>query len=83
MRQVADKDGKPIRQEHVAFMNAAQELSDTRIAAGATWSEVFSFDVPKGVQSRVEASLYYYYSPSAQTEAEEKIKFLNMSRLVP
>jgi hypothetical protein len=30
----------------------------------------------------VKASLYYYYSPLATTEAQQKVKFLELTRLV-
>jgi hypothetical protein len=81
-RTVADQNGEPISHEHLGFVKAAKELSDTRLFPGAAKIETFIFEIPRGRQTRVEADLYYYYSPTAATEGEEKIKFLTMTRLL-
>lgn len=81
-RTVVDQNGDPIGHEHLGFVKAAKELSDTRLLPGATKIEAFKFEIPRGQQTRVEADLYYYYSPTAATEGEEKIKFLTMTRLL-
>jgi hypothetical protein len=38
--------------------------------------------MPHGTQTQVKASLDYYYSPLATTEAQQKVKFLELTRLV-
>lgn len=82
-RRVADKNGKELQSEDLVFVTAAQTLSDTRIRAGETKKEVFTFPVKHGVQTQVEANLYYYFSPLATTEEKRRIKFLSLSRLFP
>ena len=81
-RTVAGRDGKPLKFEHVAFIRASQALSDTRLAAGETRNEAFQFPVAPNARVRVEANLYYYYSPMASSEAEQKKKFLSMNQWV-
>lgn len=81
-RTIADQNGDPVKHEHLGFVKGAKELSDTRLLPGAAKTETFTFEIPKGSQTRVEADLYYYYSPTAATEGEEKIKFLTMTRLL-
>jgi Zn-finger protein len=81
-RVVADASGARLDREHLAFMNGARVLSDTRLAANETRTETFAFAVPQGVQTQLDASFYYYYSPMASTEAEQKLKFLSIRRLV-
>jgi len=81
-RSVADPAGNPVKLEQVAFIRAAKVIEDTRLAPKETRTEVFSFKVPPRRQARVQASLSYYYSPMARSEAEQKIKFLTLSRLV-
>jgi hypothetical protein len=81
-RTVVDQNGDPIGHEHVGFIKAAKEISDTRLLPGGIKLEAFTFEIPRGQQTRVEADLYYYYSPTAATEGEEKIKFLTMTRLL-
>ena len=58
-------------------------MADTRLAPNETRTETFTFAVPQDVQTQVEASFYYFYSPLASTEAEQKMKFLSLRRLVP
>ncbi len=82
-RTVADAKGEPILHESDAFMKAAKEISDTRIGAGETRTEKFSFAIPKANQARVTAQLFYYYSPTATTESEEKIMIGEVSRMLP
>lgn len=82
-RTVADANGKTLDREHLAFLKGARVVSDTRLAPHQSRTETFTFPVPQGVQTQLDASLYYYYSPMASTEAEQKAKFLSLSRLVP
>ncbi|MBZ5596477.1 MAG: cytochrome c family protein [Acidobacteriia bacterium] len=81
-RRVADENGTPIEQEHLAFMSAAKVLSDTRLAPDEKRTESFTFAIPAGKQTRVTATLRYFYSPFARTESQKLVTFLSMSRLV-
>lgn len=81
-RTITDQKGILLEREHLSFLRAAKVVADTRIAPKETRTETFSFDVPEGRRARVEAHLYYFYSPMALTEAEQRIKFMSMSRLV-
>jgi cytochrome c554/c'-like protein len=81
-RKIRDQKGATIEREHLAFLKAANVVEDTRIAPKETRTETFYFDLPAGRRARVEANLYYFYSPMAATEAEQKIKFMTLSRLV-
>ena len=82
-RVVADQQGKILNREDLVFMKAAKVVSDTRLAPGETRKESFTFKVPQGVRSTVEADFYYYYSPTAATKAQQEVKFLSFSRFVP
>jgi nitrate/TMAO reductase-like tetraheme cytochrome c subunit len=82
-RAIQDQKGVALQREHLAFLKGAKVLEDTRIAPKETRTETFLFDLPVGRRAHVEANLYYFYSPMAVTEAEQKIRFLAMSRLVP
>ena len=82
-RAVADASGKPVDREDLAFVKGARVLSDTRLTANETRREAFTFQVPPGTQTQLEANFYYYYSPTATTEAQQKLKFLSLRRLVP
>jgi hypothetical protein len=82
-RTVADASGATLNREHLAFMKGARVVSDTRLAPNQSRTETFNFPVPQGVQTRVDASFFYYYSPMATSEAEQKAKFLSLSRIVP
>jgi hypothetical protein len=82
-RTVTDAKGEAILHESDAFMKAAKEVSDTRIASGETRTESFSFAIPRANQARVQAQLFYYYSPTATTESEEKIMVGEISRMLP
>jgi len=81
-RTVADQKGAVIEREPQAFLKGAQVVSDTRIAPGETRKETFTFQVPQGTRTQVEADFFYYYSPLAATEAQQKLKFLSLRRLV-
>ncbi|MFZ0961484.1 MAG: multiheme c-type cytochrome [Terriglobia bacterium] len=81
-RTVADAKGATIVRESAAFMKGAKEISDTRIPPGETRKETFTFQVPQGTRTEVEANFIYYYSPMATTEAQQQIKFLSLRRLV-
>jgi hypothetical protein len=82
-RTVADASGTVLNREHLAFLKGARVVSDTRLAANESRTETFNFPVPQGVQTQLDASLYYYYSPMATSEAEQRAKFLSLRRLVP
>lgn len=81
-RTVADAKGATIEREPQAFIKGAKEISDTRIPPGVTRKETFTFQVPQGVRTQVEADFFYYYSPMATTEAQQELKFLSLRRLV-
>ena len=81
-RNVADQNGMRIDQEQLAFMSAAKVLGDTRLAPDEKRTESFSFAIPAGSQTRVTATLRYFYSPFARTESQKLVTFLSMSRLV-
>jgi hypothetical protein len=81
-RTITDQKGIMLQREHLAFLKGAKVVEDTRLAPKETRTETFSFGLPVGKRARVEANLYYFYSPMALTEAEQKIRFITMSRLV-
>jgi hypothetical protein len=81
-RTIQDQKGTTLQREHLAFLKGAKVVEDTRIAPKETRTETFTFDLPADRRARVEANLYYYYSPMAVTEAEQKIRFMAMSRLI-
>ncbi|TAM82677.1 MAG: hypothetical protein EPN47_08450 [Acidobacteria bacterium] len=81
-RVVADQQGRVLNREDLVFIKAAKMVSDTRLAPGETRKESFTFIVPQGVRSTVEADFYYYYSPSAATREQQEVKFLSFSRFV-
>jgi hypothetical protein len=81
-RNVQDQKGVTLQREHLAFLKGAKVVEDTRIAPKETRTETFTFDLLAGRRAHVEANLYYFYSPMAVTEAEQKIRFMAMSRLV-
>jgi predicted CXXCH cytochrome family protein len=82
-RKVADSNGTPLMREHLAFMKAAKVVSDTRLGPGEKRSETFSFAIPAASQAQVKATFWYYYSPMARTESQQRITFLTLNRLVP
>ena len=79
-RRVADKSGTPVKFEHVAFLRGVKELSDTRLAAGETRTEVFKFPLAKGPRTQVKATFWYYYSPMSRAESQNKIAFLSLTQ---
>ncbi len=81
-RVVADAQGKEIDREHAAWVKSAKVLSDTRLAPDEKRTEAFTFPVPEGVESQVKAAFWYYYSPMARTEAQKRVTFLTLQRLV-
>ncbi len=81
-RTIADAKGAVVQREHMAFLKAAKLVKDTRLAPKETRTETFLFLVPPGKQARLEANFYYYYSPMASSEAQQKVKFLTLSRLI-
>ncbi len=81
-RVVADQKGNVLNREDLVFMKAAKAVSDTRLAPMETRKEHFTFDVPQGVRSTVEADFIYYYSPTAATKAQQEVKFLSFRRFV-
>jgi hypothetical protein len=81
-RTIADAKGAVIEREPQAFIKGAKGLTDTRIAAGETRKETFIFQIPHATRTQVEADLIYYYSPMATTDAQQKVKFLTLRKLV-
>jgi len=81
-RIVADRSGSVLNREDLVFIKGARTVTDTRLAPNETKTETFSFPISRGTQTRVKASLYYYYSPLATSEAQQKVKFLELTRLV-
>ena len=81
-RTVADQRGETLTQEHLAFLTAAKVVSDTRLAPDEKRIESFTFAIPAKTKARVSATLRYFYSPFAQTEAQKMVTFLNMSQMV-
>ena len=43
---------------------------------------IFFFDLPIRTRARVEVNLFYLYSPRARSEAQQRLKFHSMSRLI-
>jgi len=81
-RTVADQHGTVLMREHFAFLKAAKVVSDTRLAPGEKRTETFQFPIPKGSQTQVKATFWYYYSPLAKTESQKRVTFLTLNRLV-
>jgi hypothetical protein len=81
-RVVADQDGKEIAREPAAFLRAAKVLSDTRLAPLEKRRETFTFPIAAGTQAQVNATFWYYYSPLARTEAEKRVTFVSLQKLV-
>ena len=81
-RTVEDRSGALLDREDLVFIKGARLVTDTRLAPNETKTETFSFPIPRGTQARVRASLYYYYSPLATTEAQQKVTSLELTRLV-
>jgi hypothetical protein len=81
-RIVGDREGKPLAQEHLAFLKAAKVLSDTRLAPDEKRTETFSFPVPSGTPAQVKATFWYSYAPLGPDESRKRITFLTLGRLV-
>jgi len=81
-RTVADRNGEVLKSEPLVFVKGAKVVTDTRLAPKETKTETFTFPMRRGSQARVVASFYYYYSPLAATEQEQKVKFLELTSLV-
>jgi hypothetical protein len=80
-RRVADQHGTVLMREHFAFLKAVKLESDTRLAPGEKRTETFLFPVPKGSRTQVNATFWYYYSPLARTESQQRVTFLTLSQL--
>ncbi|MBI4876570.1 MAG: hypothetical protein HY822_18185 [Acidobacteria bacterium] len=80
-RTVVDAAGDPLSREHMVFVKGAKIASDTRLAPEEKRVETFYFDVPPGVQTQLNATLWYYFSPMATAEAQKRITFRTISRL--
>ncbi|MCC7176020.1 MAG: hypothetical protein IT159_12555 [Bryobacterales bacterium] len=81
-RTLADSQGKPVEREPQAFLRGAKVTSDNRLTPGEKRIETFRFPVPAGTQTQVQATFWYYYSPLAQTESQQRVTFLTLRRLV-
>lgn len=81
-RVTADVQGRPLQLEHQVFVKGAKVLSDTRLEPGEKRMETFRFACPSGAPATVKAALVYYYSPMAREEAEQRLTFLTLQRLV-
>ncbi len=81
-RVVADASGTPVDFEHRAFVRGAKVVSDTRLAPDEKRTETFTMTAASGVPVQVVAELYYYYSPMATSESEERIRFREVRRIV-
>jgi len=82
-RQVADQHGTVLMREHFAFLKAVKLVSDTRLSPGEKRTETFLFPIPKGDPAKLEATLWYIYSPLAKTESQIRVAFLTLHRSVP
>jgi hypothetical protein len=80
-RTVADQHGTVLMREHFAFLKAVKVVSDTRLAPGEKRTETFLFPIPKGSQTQVKATFWYYYSPLAKTESQKRVTFLTLNQL--
>ncbi len=81
-RRTATADGVEINREPVVFIKGAKVLSDTRLAPDERRRETFSFPIPPGATTQLNATFWYYYSPLAKAEAQKRVTFLTLSRLV-
>jgi hypothetical protein len=81
-RTVADPQGRPIDREDLAFLEGAKVLSDTRLAPDEKRTEEFFFPIPTGVSTDIKLKAWYYYSPAAEAEGQQRVSFLTLSRLV-
>ena len=81
-RTVVDKQGKPVTLEPYAFLEGAKTTSDNRLAPDEKRTETFNFPIPAGTQTQVQATFWYYYSPLAANDAQRRLTFLSLRRLV-
>jgi nitrate/TMAO reductase-like tetraheme cytochrome c subunit len=81
-RVVADKQGKAVPREPDAFLRGASTLSDNRLAPDEKRTETFLFPIGGRAQVQVTAAVSYYYSPLAEGEAQRRMTFLTLRRLV-
>ncbi len=81
-RQVADARGRVLDREPLVFVEGARVVSDTRLKPGEKRTETFTFPVPAGTLTQLEANFYYYYSPMATSAAQQEVKFFTLRRLV-
>ncbi len=79
-REVADHHGTVLMREHFAFLRAAETVSDTRLKPGEKRLETFVFRIPAGDPAKIDATLWYVYSPLARTETETKLAFASLRR---
>ncbi len=82
-RTVVDAQGREVASEDQVFVRAARVTSDTRLKPEERRLESFSFPVPRRVSANVRAQLWYYYSPLAQTEQQQKVSFLQLAQFAP
>ena len=81
-RTLVDKQGKPVQLEPYAFLRGVKVTSDNRLAPDEKRIETFTFPIPAGTQTQVQATFWYYYSPLAQSESQKRVTFLSLRRLV-
>ncbi len=81
-RTVADREGRPVEREYIAFDGGARVLADTRLAPDEKRAETFLFDVAPGVETQVSMVFRYSYSPLAKTESQREVRFLPLSTVV-
>jgi hypothetical protein len=81
-RRVADAQGNLLQREHFVFLKGASVVSDTRLSAGEKRAETFLFPIPQDAPAKLEATFRYYFSPMARTEAQKRVTFLTLSRLI-
>lgn len=79
---IVDRNGAPLEREHLAFLKGARVLSDTRLRPDEKRTESFSFPIPPGTLTEVKATFWYDYSPLPRREAQQRVKFLTLNRLV-
>ncbi len=81
-RVVAGRNGAVVQREPAVFVTAAKVVSDTRLAPDESRTEQFSFPIRPGVRATVKVSLWYYYSPMAETESQQRVTFWTLSKIV-
>lgn len=81
-RTLGDQQGAPLPNEYLTITKAAKVISDTRLLPGEKRTETFLFPVAPNVRAHVKAKFWYYYNPSARKDSENRVTFLELSRLV-